>query len=256
MKLVAIVFLILFLCLLFRREAFSVQNEPFDVYVINLDRAKDRLEHFKKTYKASDLGRKVGFIRFNAVNGNNLDMKSILSPKAFIELQEAERNGYRTKHYQITRGAVGCYMSHINLYKQIMETDKEYALIFEDDAILDKKFLEKASAHEFPEDWDMLLFGYYCLKCNKSEGYVKVRRFYGLHGYAIHKRGIEKVLRYSRTFPVEKQVDAVLAEMAEQGFLNVYASKQKLATQNNKDFKTSIQIPFKHRYGVDPYAKV
>jgi hypothetical protein len=44
-------------------------------------------------------------------------------------------SGYRTKHYQLTRGSVGCYMSHLQLYQHILrETDAQFAFVFEDDA--------------------------------------------------------------------------------------------------------------------------
>ena len=48
----------------------------------------------------------------------------------------AERTGYRTKHYQLTRGSVGCYMSHLQLYQHIIKTDAQFAFIFEDDAVI------------------------------------------------------------------------------------------------------------------------
>jgi hypothetical protein len=67
----------------------------------------------------------------------------------------AERTGYRTKHYQLTRGSVGCYMSHLQLYQHIIKTDAQFAFIFEDDAVIRQPGLLAAliEAKPFPGGW-------------------------------------------------------------------------------------------------------
>lgn len=57
-------------------------------------------------------------------------------------------------------GQKGCSQSHINIWRHIVENDLEYALILEDDACFDKKWIEKLSL--FTEtnqdmDWHMIL---------------------------------------------------------------------------------------------------
>ena len=34
----------------------------------------------------------------------------------------ADESGYRTKHYQLTHGSLGCYMSHLQLYQHILRS--------------------------------------------------------------------------------------------------------------------------------------
>ena len=37
-------------------------------------------------------------------------------------LLAARQNGYRTKHYQLTHGSLGCYLSHLQLYQHILRS--------------------------------------------------------------------------------------------------------------------------------------
>ena len=48
----------------------------------------------------------------------------------------AEGRGYRTAHYQLTRGSVGCYLSHLRLYQHVLRGGAQFALVFEDDAAI------------------------------------------------------------------------------------------------------------------------
>ena len=227
----------------------------FDVYLINLNRAPERLASFQAEYDASDM-KSRNFIRRPAVEGAGLPISEIVSRKAFDEITTAEKTGYRNKHYQLTRGACGAYMSHVDLWKYILETGKEGAYIFEDDAVLPPDLNSRLRCRPFPAAWDLVLLGFFCNQCDQPEWdkpYRKVHRFFGLQAYCISKRGIDKILQYKRLFPIEKQIDAVLSDMIAQGLLNVYATRDSLVRQNNK-FATQIQIPLVNQAGIDPWA--
>ena len=226
---------------------------PFDVYVINLDSAVDRLGHFKKQVASSDLVSK-SFIRYPAISGASLDIKSMVSSHALWEISQAERTGFRLRHYQLSRGAVGCYMSHVKLWESILKTDKEVALVFEDDAQIYPTLNAYLTTTAFPEDFDMILLGFVCFKCRKDEssGFVRVKRFFGLHGYLISTRGIRKILGSHRVSPIRKQIDSMLSDMTSAGELVVYATPRKYVEQNNETFGTQIQLPIKE--GENPWA--
>jgi GR25 family glycosyltransferase involved in LPS biosynthesis len=225
---------------------------PFDVYVINLDSAHDRLGHFKKEVANSDLVNQ-SFIRFPAIRGASLDIQAMVSPKALWEISEAERTGFRLRHYQLSRGAVGCYTSHMRLWESILKTDKEVALIFEDDAQIFPTIHQYATTTAFPSDFDLILLGYVCFKCRKDSrsGFVRVNRFFGMHGYLISTRGIRKILANHRVSPIRKQIDSMLSDMAQAGDLIVYATPRKYVEQNNENFGTQIQVPIKE--GENPW---
>ena len=228
-------------------------TEPYDIYLINMDKHSDRLQSFQTHFNASDL-YESSFTRFPGILGDKLDIKSLVTTKAYGEITTSEKNKYRTKHYQLTRGGVGCYLSHIEVMKMIWNSDKNMGLIFEDDAVMDKTI--KASLSEqltkIPSDWDILLLGYFCNKCTYGTSYNKVNKFFGLHGYLVSRSGIRKILKYC-TPPIDRQIDSSLSDMAEKGMLNIYTTKQKYVRQDNS-FKTSIQIPIQKQAGVDVWA--
>lgn len=227
---------------------------PFDVYIINLDGATDRLRHFTKEIAASDFSHRKSFIRFSAVDGASLDLRSMVSKRAFNEIISAERTGFRLRHYQLSRGAVGCYASHVRLWESILKTDKEVALVFEDDAQIYPTLNSYLTTTAFPEDFDILLLGFVCFKCRRDEGagFHRVKRFFGLHGYLISTKGIRKILANPRMATIHKQIDSVLSDMASAGEITVYATPRKYVEQNNESFETQIQLPIKE--GEDPWA--
>lgn len=232
---------------------------PFDVYVVNMDGESSRLASFKRNFESSDLSIK-NYVRYPAVNGTALDVTRLVSAPALADLEEAERRGYRTKHYQLTKGSVGCYMSHLQLYQHIIKSGAQFAFIFEDDATFAGTGMLAAlvDAKPFPEDWDVMMLGHYCHDCPLVPSAPAFRRalsFFGTHGYVVHRRGLQKIFSYPRLMPIEKQIDAVLGDMCQRGLLNVYAVATTLVDQNDREFRSTIQIPVKRRIGVDPYSR-
>jgi len=216
--------------------------------VINLDKATKRLSHFKDQFQQCDLSRGRAPIRISAVDGRTVDLKGVVSVRAHKEIQQAEATGFRQKHYELSRGAVGCYLSHIHAWQSLLKSDKHVAIIMEDDALLYPSLMEylQHEVQTLPNDWDILLLGYECLQCQKDETLGPVHRvykFFGLHGYLINRKAIAKIMESSRLRPIRKQIDTVLSDMAQKGELTIYATKRKLVEQNNRQFGTQIQLP-------------
>ena len=118
--------------------------DRINFYVINLDRSVDRMEQFKKDFEAFP----IPFIRVPAIEGKDLVMpiKEYNATKFFFS------NGQ-----EATPGEIGCYLSHLKVFKMFLESDKELALICEDDATPTHnayEILEQAIAYS--ETWDLL----------------------------------------------------------------------------------------------------
>ncbi len=89
-----------------------------DVYVINMDRNPERLDFM--TERLNSLG--IEFKRVEAVDG------SALSEEYIDEFREESK---RPTGWKL--GQIGCFLSHREVWKQIVASDKEYAVVFEDD---------------------------------------------------------------------------------------------------------------------------
>ncbi len=124
----------------------SVINKIFDeVFVINMDRSKDRLTQINK--KLNLLG--ITYTRISAVDGNKLSDK---------EINESSTVGCaKFCNY----GTIGCALSHKFIWSEVIRRGLKKVLIFEDDAEFaddfDKRFLSSWAA--VPQDWELVQLG-------------------------------------------------------------------------------------------------
>ena len=117
-----------------------------NIFVINLDSSKDRLEHI-----SSETDRlKLEFTRISAVNGSLLDAASLSKHYNY----SLNRKIYRRP---LSLGEIGCYMSHIKCWEKIIRDDLSMALILEDDAELDDHLeVVLTEIENLSESWDII----------------------------------------------------------------------------------------------------
>jgi len=230
---------------------------PDRVIVITLASRPDRINVFKKNYMSS--GLTIPMQKYNAVNGKELNLKTInLSPLALQELEDVKNKGFRTKHYQLTPGAIGCYLSHYNIWKQAYDGDWKSTLIFEDDAKIPTDFEQKLSValhnlHSTTPDWDIFILDVLCRDCIPHDGdIIKVKKFYLLHAYIIRDTGVKKIIDSGMSFPIKQQVDWMLSQNTK--LLNIYSLQNGIVKQSGSP--TDIQAPLLTTKGIDPFKEV
>jgi len=121
---------------------------------------------------------------------------------------------------ELSKGEIGCTLSHLQIFNKIINNNLEYALILEDDAYFDEKLLFFLNNFNgFLEDWDCILLGYYIGKDDlhykikfmdeiKSGNFIyrkSLDLLHGTHGYIVSKKGAEKLLKYNSkiTLPID-----------------------------------------------------
>jgi glycosyl transferase family 25 len=97
------------------------------VFVINLDKSTDRMVKVSK--RLSELG--IAFERISAVYGADLSQEEI--DKYYCP--ELNKKNYRRP---LGLGEIGCYISHIKVWKAIIDRKLSCALILEDDIMIDE----------------------------------------------------------------------------------------------------------------------
>ena len=147
-----------------------------------------------------------------------------------------------TYHYQLTKGAIGCSLSHFNIWKDILDNNINQTLILEDDANLPTNFNNLLDFYikDIPSDYDIILLGCKCLDCANYKKYRKVNRFWLTHAYIITKKCIEKI--YDKMFPIKQQIDSELSDLSD--IINIYALKKNIVNQYSSE--SDIQIPIKN----------
>jgi GR25 family glycosyltransferase involved in LPS biosynthesis len=214
-------------------------------WVINLEKNGSRLRSFMYNYQNSDISY-LPLHRLSAIYGRDLDVKKYITDGAYRNLLINERQGYRTRHYQLTRGAIGCYLSHMEIYKKLVNDDRyNYYLIFEDDG----KILPNVNTAigeaiaDAPDDWDIIVFGPIInFVTAESKHLRKFKYFWGLIGYAISKRGAKKFL--DDHDKINMQIDSKMTYMAIDNKFNIYGTK-KITVMNDRSQGTDIQMVVK-----------
>ena len=97
----------------------NFNGDDFNVYLIHMAKNKDRLTNFNNYHNNSDLSFKKINI-FPAIVGRDLNLINFVSSKGYEQILMTERTNKRHHHYDLTRGAVGCYLSHLSIYKKKM----------------------------------------------------------------------------------------------------------------------------------------
>lgn len=126
----------------------AVSNTRLRWFFINLDRSPDRRAEMVADMRA--LG--VEATRVAAIDGAALQ----------LPLPGIDPDRYRTVHGRVLRSSeVGCYLSHIRVMQAFLAQPHEYAVILEDDVILNRDtadLVEELTASGAPDDWDMVKF--------------------------------------------------------------------------------------------------
>lgn len=113
-------------------------------YVINLKRREDRLEQFKINCPYNDVEV------IEAFDGQNIDINKDKSLYNKIKNQK--------KEYDITNNELGCFASHMAVWKKIIHSNSKYNLIFEDDAIFSDNFKTELDKIELDKYINNLLY--------------------------------------------------------------------------------------------------
>jgi len=227
------------------------------IFVINLDRRKDRLNHFKSRYNFN-----INFNRIKAVDGKDLNIDEIFKNNTIGEYGYKSLKNYRKFHHELTNnGSVGCYLSHYNIWKNISEKNKNRNyIIFEDDAILNNITLDDVSKRlkKLPNDWDIYLLSNskFCyVKEFIGSRIYKVKRFFLTSSYVINKKCVKKIFNTNTIFPINQQIDSYLSELATNYNLNIYVHDESFPYfEQSQQFSTDIQESTIHELSYDGYS--
>merc|ERR1712227_220574 len=124
--------------------------------MINLKRRTDRFQRMK--YNFDMLG--IDFTVVPAVDGRQMNQDYVEENK--IKMLPEFSEPYHGR--PLTMGEIGCFMSHYNIWKLIVESDLEKVLIFEDDIRFEPYFLSKLDhlireLDSIRDQWDLVYIG-------------------------------------------------------------------------------------------------
>lgn len=207
------------------------------VYIINMPSNQIRRQYmYDLCAKYTDI---LDFEFIEAVDGRNLS-------KYQLTERYNQQQAMDFLHREMGAGEIGCLLSHVSIYHKIIENNIKYALVLEDDVHFDEKLLDALSiVHQYPSDWELVLYGHYSFHLNQKEirspiSYWKKFRLdhnlnlhrlskygYGTHAYLINQQGAQRLLKQLCSFymPIDHYTNNTQ-------YINVYACHPTLAKVN------------------------
>lgn len=207
-------------------------NQVFDkIFWINSKNRVDRYKNMVDRLKFLELAAE----RFSAIHGGELDHRYL-------------NFGSKNQHIKdLNNGEIGCFQSHVDIYKLAKKEGWDKVLILEDDALFSPDFnnrFEKTYPN-VPDDWDMLYLGQwnydheinggndvgggtYALKENIAGNVFRADRAWLTHAYAVRQKALDYIIE--GTSGMYSSLDNVLADI--QKNLKVYAIHPALIVQD------------------------
>lgn len=239
------------------------------VYIINLDRKPNRWKQVKKELnrihlssnkKLYDISRRVSAVDARFIQ-NEIDYK-LLNPYYSLSDQFKVEPNYKyiinddndINNIKMSTPEIAVTLSHINVWKKIIEDNVAYALILEDDVyftygfakIMDKVWNSLMNM-KCNEDFDILFLSYERVKGAKIvkeyEKEIVHRPYCGIwqaSGYVLSKRGAEKLLSL---LPVYGPVDL---------WLNLQFPKLDVFITNKPIIEQRADLESSNSYSIMP----
>jgi len=236
------------------------------IFYINLEHRKDRDANVIEQVKKINMLDKL--VRIDAVNGKILDFDKL----SYNDITEKGKRDALDKNMYVytplTRGGIGCALSHKKCYERIVSEKLNHVLILEDDVTISDDF-EEMYNHvicKTPENYDMLFLGYHMSSLTYPYERLPFNccisthtRIYGLFGYVVSYYGALKLLDL---FPLSHQIDTVISNnlyklnsyIVNPEYTMIYSDPSSTKTK----FGTDIQIRegFGSIYSIDTWIVV
>lgn len=231
-------------------------NEYVPFYVINLQSRPDRLLSMKNKLKQLN----TNGIFLKAVNGNTLNVESLYNngivqhPKYSsdhnVNFWDNESGTHMKK--KLTKGEIGCFISHLYVWDTIATSKHRYGLILEDDVDFADNFNNRMHdiIHQMRHiDWDIIYLGRTLLTCvgtfNKYDCYngesvtqdvFKPREMgYGMFGLLMTKKCANMLLDKmyptfhgnsdNNNYKIDEPIDVLIRYLYNTGKIKAYAVK-------------------------------
>lgn len=219
----------------------SINQIVDKVYVINLDKDKERMNHMDKQCKQ----HQIDYVRFPAVVGAKVEKDARLSP--FCQ-------------QFCTDGAKGCALSHHGIWEDMIKQNINSALILEDDGVFsnDFDFKVESAMRSIPQPFDIV---YLTTAYNPNNETVvsqlahtvagvnpqehtpllkKTKGGFGTAAYIIHIDFVRKILDK----PITQHIDYQLTKWIQELDAQAYSFTDYAVHTDTGDFESNLAETF------------
>ena len=204
------------------------------IYLINLDESTERLANVDAQLKAHN----ISYERVSAVLGKDLTDEDVAN---YYNEEEGKKYYYRS----LSRGEVGCFLSHRLCWKKILESGAPFGIILEDDLQVTGNVHEAIGLIEQLDfAWDLVKLAPYNRKVRKEVLSHKLNENFSL---VIHNKvmagtpatiysreGARKLLKATEKFyrPIDTDIQHFWEKDVEVWSLSPYVFQQNLDSES------------------------
>jgi len=242
-----VVLIVVFVLKLYKEPARAVAYpKRLTAYCINLPDDSVRRKHMVDVFSPMDIG--IEFIEAVDTRGDRWkEYTRYLTEEGRRQLERTLNNQRRREHYELTPGAIGCFLSHVRCWEVFLASpgraEEDLLLVLEDDSSPKPWFTDvlNKSVLYMPADTDMFLlnsitFGDKTRISSSDFSFYRLEQhsiFYLMNAYIITVPGIVRVLATfeSSGMRFEKQIDSYLSDMIRRGALRVCCLEENVCPQ-------------------------
>ncbi|XP_065265570.1 procollagen galactosyltransferase 2 [Emys orbicularis] len=182
-----------------------------EIFMINLKRRKDRRDLMLRTLYEQEIAVKI----VEAVDGKALNTSQLKALN--IDMLPGYQDPYSSR--PLTRGEIGCFLSHYSIWKEVVNRELEKTLVIEDDVRFEHQFKRKLmklmdDIEQVQLDWELIYIGRKRMQVQRPEkavpnvmNLVEADYSYWTLGYAISFEGAQKLIGaepFSKMLPVDE----------------------------------------------------
>ncbi|XP_038614151.1 procollagen galactosyltransferase 2 [Tachyglossus aculeatus] len=182
-----------------------------EIFMINLKRRKDRRDRMLRTLYEQEIEVKI----VEAVDGKALNTSQLKALN--IDMLPGYRDPYSSR--PLTRGEIGCFLSHYSIWKEVIDRDLEKTLVIEDDVRFEHQFKKKLiklmdDIDRVQLDWELIYIGRKRMQVQEPEkavpnvvNLVEADYSYWTLGYVISLEGAQKLVGadpFGKMLPVDE----------------------------------------------------
>lgn len=197
------------------KKAISKYQKTLIVNLDDCESSKNRYDRLSTKFKYFN-----NIERFRATKGRSDDyIDHVLDRWNWGDFMKTDSHLVR-----MSDGEVGCCMSHIRIWKKIVEEDIKTCLVVEDDAykiLPGFDLILSDLIDKLPKDWDVFLVGFLLFRDKGEvvdEYFLKIKEFVLTHCYLITKEGAQKFLE---NLPVDSPIDTFMSKCSDK--VNIYS---------------------------------
>jgi len=173
--------------------------------IVTLPRRSDRWEKLVRRLARVGIS---GARKFSAVDGATLEEAAL---RCFLD-RDCVLSDAPTSHTQLTRPAIGCFLSHLKIWQRFLNGDGDRLVILEDDATPSPHYSPAAVGEvlaALPADADLVLLGCTIMAGLAAETenplFYRVYYFNGTYAYLLTRKGCAQLLQ--QLLPMRAHID-------------------------------------------------